>query len=422
MIDDKKFILQSNSIKYDENLEKILNQFFDEIETTEKKLKKPILLLYDGKTKVFYVECHLDKDKFLKYKDENATIDPENQEDYRLNRALQPNNPDFHTMKYDAGLGRQFSDIVIEYCKLYRPEKPLKILGGQHRSKAIEEKSPTNTVHGLRIYFNLTKDQRAEIAKISNTNINIADDLLDRMEEQRLEPPNKLRNFAQNIKFLGEKEDFGDKKTNPENTPTVRLVRTFIVNFYKGKKYNSKADDDALESYLCESGGQDPEYEKIFHLIPEFTKDINLVQAGKNFVKLHQKQDSRASSDKELKRKKEFRSKALALAVVSAWAMVAGLLQKDKARLEKFYSLPNKCGRKDPLNAAAMSEYKLKGVDPATYRGIGARTEAKDRGRLVMIFLEYSKKESKDTIDNTLLEKAVRYYHANKMRKEGDKY
>lgn len=419
---EKNFILQGKSKKLDEETKNKILDFCDNIKIYEIEFDIPLLILFDSKTKVFYTECHINKDELKKFKDDNATIDPENQEEYRLNRSLQPDNPDFIVMKEDAKKGRQFSDIVIEYNKDYKEKKPLKILGGQHRAKAIEEMSPVSSLHGIRVYFNLNKDQRAEIAKISNTNIAIADDLLDRMEEQRLDPPNKLRNFAQKIGILKTGEDFGDKKSNKENLPTIRLLRTFIVNFYKGKEYKSKYDDEAPESFLCSSGGMDPEYLKIFNKINDFTDEKDLMNAGKSFVKLHLKQHDISSKDDKLKRVKGYKMKAMGLAMVSSWAFVSGLLQKETDRLDKFYSLPDKSIKNDPLNAIKMSEFKFKEVDPETYRGLGTRTDPKERGRLVMVFLEYSKKEAKDVIDSDLLQRAVRYYHANKMRVEGDKF
>lgn len=419
---EDSFILQKEAPKLNVETVGIITDFINKIGTYEKSIKRPLLILFDSKTKVFYTECHIEKEELIKLKDDDATIDPEYQEEYRLNRTLQPNNPDFVIMKDDAEKGRQFSDIVIEYNKEYREEKPLKILGGQHRAKAIEDNSPKHTLHGIRVYFNLNKDQRAEIARISNTNINIADDLLDRMEEQRLDPPNKLRNFAHKIGLLKTGQDFGDKKSTKEDLPTIRLMRTFIVNFYEGKNYKGEFDNEAPEAYLCNSGGMDPEYLKIFKKVDDFTAETDLLEAGKQFVKLHNKQYEIASKNDALKRVKAYKMKAVALAVVSSWAFTCGLLQKHTERLNKFYDLPNKSNKQDPLNAIEMADFKLKGTDQATYRGIGTRSDAKERGRLVMIFLEYSKEESKNYIDKSLLERAVRFYHGNKMRIEGDKF
>ncbi|MBI4085723.1 MAG: hypothetical protein HY433_00540 [Candidatus Liptonbacteria bacterium] len=417
----KKFIFQDKKIKIDSDTTKILDDFFDTIPTLEKELEKTLLVLFDSKTKVFYTLCNIKKKNFVGLVDKNAVIDPDLQEDYKLNRDLQPNNPDFKEMQNDASKGRQFTDIVVEYNKQYKPDRPLKILGGQHRAEAIEQKSPDESVHGLRIYFNLDKDKRAEIAIISNTNIDISPDLLDRMEEQRLDPPNKLRDFAYAIGLLEKGKDFADSRVNPNNLPTVRMARTFIVNFYKGREYEEDYDSDALEGMICSSSGMDSDYEKIYK-IKNFAEDEKLVGAGKKFIELHKKQYKIASNREGLKQVKAHRMKAMAIAVVSAWSYVSGLLQRDSKRLSKFYDLPKNSGKNDPLNAKAMTAFQLKGVDPEAYRGLGTRTDAKERGRLITIFLEYSKAASGDEINPTLLDRAVRYYQGNKMRKEGDKY
>ncbi len=409
-----------NDVKIDADTASVLDEFFTSIPILEKNLKTKPLVLFDSKTKVFYTVCHIKKKDFVLLADKDAVIDPDYQEDYKLNRDLQPNNPDFKTMVSDAGKGRQFTDIVVDYNTQYKSEKPLKILGGQHRTKAIEEKSSDESVHGLRVYFNLDKDKRAEIALISNTNIDISPDLLDRMEEQRLEPPNKLRNFAQLIGLLEKGKDFADSRINPDNRPSVRSLRTFIVNFYKGWEYKGSFDDDAIDSYICASSGMDNEYEKIYSKVGNFVDDKKLVEAGKNFVELHKKQNKIASTKEGLKQIKAFRMKAMAIAVVSAWAHVSGLLQSDQTRLKKFYSLPSNSGKDDPLNAKEMSEFKNHKLDPATYRGLGTRSDAKERGRLIMIFLVYSKDSSGTKIDKSLLDKSVLYFHANKMKKEGD--
>lgn len=417
-----KFIFQDPKIEIDSDTKIILDDFFNTIPTLEKELGQSLLILFDSKTKVFYTICNIKKNNFVGLADKDAVIDPDFQEDYKLNRDLQPNNPDFKEMLLDASHGRQFTDIVVEYNKQYKPEKPLKILGGQHRTEAIEQKSPDESVHGLRVYFDLDKDKRADIAIISNTNIDISPDLLDRMEEQKLIPPNKLRDFAHAIGLLDKGKDFADSRVNPNNLPTVRLARIFIVNYYVGKAYKGNYDSDAIEGVICSSSGMDSDYEKIYSKIKSFVEDKELVDAGKKFVELHKQQYKIASTKEGLKQEKAHRSKAMAMAVICAWSYVSGLLQRDSERLEKFYDLPRKSGKDDPLNAKAMTAFKLKGVDPEAYRGLATRTDSKERGRLITVFLEYSKATSGSKIDTVLLDRAVRYYHGNKMRKEGDNY
>ena len=73
----------------------------------------------------------------------------------------------------DAKKQRMFSNIVCEYNIINQPEKPLKIIGGQHRYLAIENalKEGINEYHGIKIYFLLDKEQRLDVQMISNTNI-----------------------------------------------------------------------------------------------------------------------------------------------------------------------------------------------------------------------------------------------------------
>src|SRR5574341_308343 len=154
------------------------DDFYEKIQTLEKELGQKIIMHEDKCSNVNFIECHISSAVLTNFMDLNAVVDPENQEDYRANRVLQPKNPDFLKMVTDAKAGRQFSDIVIEYNTEYTPEKPLKILGGQHRSVAIQKASNVNKHHGIRVYFNLDISKRVELYFISNTNIQVPDDLL----------------------------------------------------------------------------------------------------------------------------------------------------------------------------------------------------------------------------------------------------
>ena len=130
--------------------------------------------------------------------DFNATIDgSEDDELYKLNRDITENEGAYATIISDAKAGRSFEDIVVEFDKSYSQELPLKIYGGQHRVKAIQNatKVKSNIYHGFRIYFGLTKEQKVEIATINNTSITVSNDLLDRMKEQLL--GSELRDFCQ---------------------------------------------------------------------------------------------------------------------------------------------------------------------------------------------------------------------------------
>ena len=110
----------------------------------------------------------------------------------------------------DAREDRQFSDIIAEYTQSYRPEIPLKLLGGQHRTEAIKRayEDGVSRYHGFKVYFGLSVDQRNEIAQIANTNIAISVDLIDRMEETSRGP--ELRAFCHNAGLIERSEDFSD--------------------------------------------------------------------------------------------------------------------------------------------------------------------------------------------------------------------
>jgi hypothetical protein len=77
---------------------------------------------------------------------------------------------------------------------------------------------------------------------------------------------------------------------------------------------------------------------------------------------------------------------------MTAWAYVAGVLKNNRPRLERHFNLMAAKG-KDPLNAAALAKGKHK-TDPENYRGLGYRTDAKERGRLVELFYLQAEKGS----------------------------
>jgi aromatic ring-cleaving dioxygenase len=66
----------------------------------------------------------------------------------------------------------------------------MKVFGGQHRIKAIQEalRKDVSAQHGVRVYFALDRDQRLDVAVANNTAIAISNDLLDRMYEGHLGP------------------------------------------------------------------------------------------------------------------------------------------------------------------------------------------------------------------------------------------
>jgi hypothetical protein len=412
----EELLKQDSSMNLDKSDLKQIEEFYEKIPTLEKKLGRGLILNEDTKTSAVYTECHISAKDLVEFMDLDAVVDPENQEEFRANRLLRDKDPGYLIMLDDAKKGRQFSDIVIEYNTEYKPKKPLKVLGGQHRSEAIKNALPLNRYHGIRVYFNLDKVKRVELYIVSNTNIQVPKDLIDRLNEQSMEPPNKLRDYCYAIGILQHGDDFGERRSSEEAfLPTVRMMRTFVVNFYKGMKFKG-GDFDALPliPYLCKSGTDDEEYTEIFHKIKSFKDDNVLLEAGKNFVKMHKKQFEQIGQGK-IVGKKEFRIKALSLSVVSSWAFAAGLLQsRTRAkRLKKLYSLPDLSGDMDPLNAKAMSEARIE-EDPETYRGLGTRSESKERGRMLKLFLLFSK-SSKPKISLEMCKAAMQDFTAQDL-------
>ena len=104
----------------------------------------------------------------------------------------------------------------------------------------------------------------------------------------------------------------------------------------------------------------------------------------------------------------DFQEKAHNYAVLSAWAFTAGLLHTNTTRLSRHFALKGQNGR-DPLNATALAKGKHK-TDSENYRGLGYRTDAKERGRFVELFYLQAEKGSGITAD--LIDLAMKKFHA----------
>ncbi|MBI2832333.1 MAG: hypothetical protein HYX79_08765 [Chloroflexi bacterium] len=401
---------QSSTANVD--VEKTVNEFLNKIETLEISQGNKIIIHQDGVEKSYYIRCCLLGKKAAPLTDLNARLIPESSDSFRANRGLLTKNKTFQRMSQDAVSGREFNDIIVEYNNSYSPENPLKVWGGQHRSKAIQlalEKG-TSKYHGFRVYFCLTKEQRSALALVSNTNINVSNDLFDRQLEETLIGPH-LRKWCERVGLLAENEDFPDAKSHAERV-TTQLARTFVVNFFLGKERRSKLSAEELdknfyEPYLCQSGSGvlDEQYSAIVKSRGvDLWKDKGLEEAGKAFAQLTKAQ-SESIRESKINRK-GFRTKALTLSVLPAWAYVAGLLQLDPSRLMVHLSVPKAAkGAPDPLNAEEMSQYKHT-EDPPTYRGLGNRSSMMDRQRMAQVFLARSL-NSEATFDRKLIDKGV---------------
>ncbi len=403
----------TSSIQPSENILALAEDFLRDFTPLESLNGAKVLLICDEKSKAYYSPCHLKSNDFCDKADFEATIDGSDEDEiYKLNRDITENELAYSTMAADAKAGRSFEDIVVEFDKTYTPDAPLKIYGGQHRIKAINAAKALkpNTYHGFRVYFGLTKEQKVEIATINNTSITVSNDLLDRMKEQLL--GSELRDYCQSVGLLGAKQEFADKKDL--TVPTVRVARTLVLNYCKGK--------NAMNAFFhvqifCMRGGVDEDYNSMRSSID--WNDLDFLEAGKKFAHLHQTQRNKVTT-RRTDNNSQFASKALSLAVVSAWSYAAGLYSSEKNSLLNLYNLTENLGQNDdPLNAKGLSEARIKGIDTDTYRGLGARISAEELGRMLEVFVITIEKGKK--INKELANAAILSYHAKRAANDAQK-
>lgn len=402
-------ILFDEHASHSRDIEATVRDFLALAKTLEQAVDAPIVVFQDGKSSAYYVKCSLKADDAATLCDTNARLNIESAEAFRANRELLLTHKTYQTMKADARSGREFNDIIVEYTKEYDPDKPLKVWGGQHRIHAIIESSDLQSRHhGFRVYFDLSKAQRTEVAIISNINIAVSDDTFDRMvEETRFGAT--LRTWCQRVGLLPPNSDFPDVASKAD-TITVRMARTFLVNFYRGKEVGASLDDEELDNrtydpHIAQSGSvADPIYEETISTHDILT-DESLYEAGRSFAQLHQEQRAAVCQSDRIANRKSFRNKAFVLSVLCGWSHVAGLLQDHPVRLKNHYRLPRTSSTiPDPLNAEQMSQYRHNS-DPPNYRGLGTRQSLKDRQRVVQLFLARS--QSGGQINRQLMNRAV---------------
>lgn len=366
----------------------------------------PILVMRDKRTGAIFVEAHVSADHLVESATVDVPLDPDESPDYRANREVVEDHVAFAQMKDDAKNHRAFSNLVCEFTKAFDKEHPLKIIGGQHRFTAIQEalKDGANECHGVKLYFALDNDQRLDVQLISNTNIAVSTDLFDRMTETLAGP--QLREWCQKVGLLAAGEDFADRRARG-NPLTVRAARTFIVNYYRGSGVDArKFDLTATTPVLLKSGVQVDEWTELKTQKPTLWDEANLQLAGKEFASLIEAQRSKFATvgGKSQPGSADSAEKAMNYAVLSAWAYVAGVLYKNKARQKRHFELRTS-GTKDPLNASALAKGRHK-TDPENYRGLGYRTDAKERGRLVELF--YLQAEKGDKISPSMIDLAIK--------------
>lgn len=411
---DKQIVFQPETTP-DTHVMQSVQKFLKVFKPLELRAGTPLILFKDEKSKAFYVVCHLDAKTIVSKADLDAVLDPMESENYKLNRGLYLDTYAYRKMEKDSLLGRSFEDLVIEYDTSYKPHIPLKVFGGQHRIKAIAValNKGISEYHGVRVYFGLDKDQKLDIAIANNTAIAISNDLLDRMNEQHLGPD--LRDWCQSVGILEKDEDFADKR-NPEGTPTVRVVRTLLVNYFSGKNSNKKNSHMPI---VCSSGPAiDDRYQHIRNNID--WSDKNLSRVGQEFAKLHKLQHERVLSREE-DTFIEFANKVTHPCVTAAWAYTAGHLERHYPdKLTNHFAL-SEIEEEDPLNAKALSTARLKGVDPDTYRGLGARINRTELGRMLEVFLLQATRAKNRGITRRLANAAIKSFEAKQAQKVAEK-
>jgi hypothetical protein len=206
---------------------KILNSFVDIAKPLE--INESIHLLIDERTGDFYCECHVMGSSLERYGSIDVPLDPDEQAEYRANREIVRNHTAFLEMQRDAKQRRSFSNIVAEFLPEDAENLPLKIIGGQHRFEAIRDAvtESVDVYFGVKVHVMLTKEQRLDVQLISNTNIAVSADLLDRMRETYRGP--ELRDWCQEVGFLGQGQDFADNRVR-SSALSVHLVTSFVVN------------------------------------------------------------------------------------------------------------------------------------------------------------------------------------------------
>lgn len=383
-----------------------LERFAKEFEPLESK--EQLIELVDHRTGAHYCECHIKGSKLVLLGTIDVPLDPEEQAEFRANREIVVNNSAFRTMIGDAVLRRSFSNIVAEYTHEFDASHPLKVIGGQHRFDAIREalKKNIDEYHGVKVYSGLDMQQRLDVQLISNTNIAVSGDLVDRLQETFKGP--QLRMWCQSVGLLGSDEDFADayERSGPIS---VKIARTFITNYYLGKTIEGKKFEstDTTPTICRSNGGVDEDWEKVKISHPKLWADQDLTTAGKEFATLIQAQRDAFKRKVNPKPKPDYPEKALNIAVMSAWAYVAGILHNNPTRLKRHFNLRSATG-KDPLNASALAKGRHK-TDAQNYRGLGYRTDPRERGRFVELFFLQS--EDGKGITPSSIDIAIKQYH-----------
>jgi hypothetical protein len=246
-------------------------------------------LLSDARTGARYCECHIKGSVLITLGTTDVPLDPDEQSEYRANREIDEGSVAFQKMREDAKQQRSFSNIVVEWKKGPDSNTPINVIGGQHRFEAIRYavENSVDVLHGVKVYFALDMQQRLDVQLISNTNIDISGDLLDRLRETAKGPD--LRDWCQSVGLLEKGQDFAD--SDARGGPiSVRMARTFITNYYDGRTVDPKNFASVETTPLVyKSGVSDDQWEKTKKDHPDLWNDKGFVPPGKHSASLSQR-------------------------------------------------------------------------------------------------------------------------------------
>ena len=174
----------------------------------------------------------------------------------------------------------------------------------------------------MKMYFGLNKEQRLDVQLISNTNIATSTDLYDRLQETANGP--ELRKWCQEVGFLDPEKDFSAKRQR-SSLITVRAARSFILNFYLGKRTDpNNFENIDTNPILCRTGKPDPDWDKLRRENANIWPDSGLKDAAAEFVHLDQAQ--RAAVQKAYAQSSEvplvYAEKAINFAIMTACAVL----------------------------------------------------------------------------------------------------
>jgi hypothetical protein len=343
----------SSEATHNANFAKFLAQF--------SPLENPhVLLLVDHRTGALYCECHIFASNLIELGTIDVPLDPDEQPEYRANREIVENAPAYARMIEDAKLGRTFSNLVAEFTTEFDEDRPLKIIGGQHRFEAIRAAlaKGVDKLHGVKVYFDLNTEQRLDVQLISNTNIAISRDLFDRMHETVMGP--ELRDWFQSVGLIDAGQDFADRRIRG-GPISVQLARTFILNYFEGTKVDAKKFDvTETTPKLCATGVRDEAWEELRSSTPGLWQDPGLQRAGKEFAALVNAQ-RKAFAKGGKKSPPDYPEKATNPAILAAWAYTAGMLRSNEVRLKRHFALAKQTAH-DPLNVALSSRASIRQI------------------------------------------------------------